>query len=165
MPRVPFNSLPDQARIWVFASNEPLTGATADQLLTEVDGFLDQWKAHGQPLRAARDWREDQFLTIGIDPTAEQASGCSIDGLFRALQQLERSIGSRLVGGGRVFYRDATGTPRVASPLDFEALASSGAVSADTPVFDLTLVALSDWRRRFEVPARESYLRSSLAVR
>ncbi len=161
MPLVAFDSLPENARIWVFASNDPLSDATADRLLTEVDRFLDQWKAHGMPLRAARDWRENHFLTVGIDPTAEQASGCSIDGLFRTLQQLERVVGSRLVGGGRVFYRGADGAPAVASREEFESLAERGQLSGDTPVFDLSLVALEDWRRRFETSARETYLKKS----
>src|SRR3569623_2712843 len=104
MPLVPFDSLPDSARLWVFASDTPLSGAVADTLLASVDGFLANWTAHGTPLQCARDWRAARFLAVGGDVTAENASGCSIDGLFRILQQLEREIGTRLVGGGRVFY-------------------------------------------------------------
>jgi hypothetical protein len=106
---VPFSDLPDNARIWIFGSDNPLNGAVADTLLAEVDSYLDQWKAHGFPLRAAREWRDHRFLIIGIDPTVEQASGCSIDGLFRSLQGMQKSIGAQLVGGGRVFYRDSAG--------------------------------------------------------
>jgi hypothetical protein len=160
MPLVSFDDLPSSARIWVFGSDTPLIGAPAETMLAEVDRFLDQWKAHGMPLRAARDWREDRFLTVGIDPTVEQASGCSIDGLFRALQQLERVIGTRLVGGGRVFYRDRSGVPARATREEFESLAERGEVSGDTHVFDLTLTSLDDWRRRFESPARESFLKA-----
>jgi hypothetical protein len=161
MPLVPFDALPDDARIWVFASDLPLVGAPADTLLAAVDQFLAGWKAHGMPLRAARDWREDRFLTVGIDPTAEQASGCSIDGLFRALQQLERVVGSRLVGGGRVFYRDASGAPALASRDEFESLAEQGSVTTETKVFDLSLTSLADWRRRFEGPAGDTFLKSA----
>ena len=96
MPIVPFESLPDNARVWVFASDQPLSGAVADTLLAAVDRFLAEWKAHGVPLPCARDWRDDRFLAIAVDVNTENASGCSIDGLFRTLQQLERSIGTRL---------------------------------------------------------------------
>src|SRR5258708_25662393 len=105
MPIVPFRELPDSARIWVFASDRELPGAPADTLLAAVDAFLAGWKAHGVPLRCAREWRDDRFLAVGVDVTAENASGCSIDGLFRTLQQLQREIGAQLVGGGRRFYR------------------------------------------------------------
>jgi len=72
MPIVPFASLPDSARVWVFASDQPLTGAAADTLLAAVDGFLAAWRAHGLPLRCARDWRDGRFLAIGVDVDIEK---------------------------------------------------------------------------------------------
>src|ERR1041384_3105531 len=95
---VPFSDLPGSSRIWIFGSDKPLNGAVVDTLLAEVDSYLDQWKAHGFPLKAAREWRDNRFLIIGIDPTVKQASGCSIDGLFRSLQLLQRTVGAQLVG-------------------------------------------------------------------
>src|SRR5258708_6404279 len=109
MPIVPFDTLPDSARVWVFASDRPLDGDRANELLAAVDEYLATWSAHGVPLRCGREWRDARFLAIGVDITAENASGCSIDGLFRRLQQLEQSLGSRLVGGGRVFFRTQSG--------------------------------------------------------
>src|SRR5437868_11412625 len=123
MALVPFSDLPPSARIWIFGSDKPLSGAVADTMLAEVDAYLDQWKAHGFPLRAAREWRDNRFLIIGIDPTAEQASGCSIDGLFRALQQLQTTIGAQMVGGGRVFYRDPAGATQAVARDEFATLA------------------------------------------
>ena len=158
MPAVTFESLPASARVWVFASDRALRGSEAESLLKEVDAFLAQWKAHGHPLTCAREWRDDRFLAIGVDPTAEQASGCSIDGLFRGLQSLERSLNTRLVAGGRVFYRDASGAPQVASRTEVPSK-----VSASTPVFDTSITAMSDYRSRFESPARESWVSSLLS--
>src|SRR5881628_113840 len=135
MPKVSFDQLPPQARVWVFASDRPLEDDDARTLLDEVDRFLAQWKAHGAPLRSAREWKDEQFLAIGVDPTVEQASGCSIDGLFRGLQALERTLGTRLVAGGRVFYRDAKGRAQLAAREELSKLAAAGVVGDDTPVF------------------------------
>ena len=152
MPIVPFDHLPDSARLWVFASDRELAGAPSDTLLAGVDGFLAEWKAHGVPLRCARDWRLDRFLAIGVDVEAENASGCSIDGLFRVLQQLQREIGAQLVGGGRVFYRTRAGV-EASSREDFSARVKRGEITAATPVFDTSLTDAGAWRSRFEVPA------------
>ena len=160
MALVPFSALPDDARIWIFGSDKPLTGAVVDTLLAEVDSYLDTWKAHGFPLRAAREWRDDRFLIIGIDPTAEQASGCSIDGLFRSLQHLQQSIGAQLVGGGRVFYRDPAGATHSVARDEFSTLASSGKIGPKTPVFDTSLTQLAAWRSKFERPLAESWAAS-----
>ncbi len=152
MPIVPFSQLPDSARLWIFASDHELTGESADAVLGTVDDFLSAWKAHGVPLVCARDWRDNRFLAIAVDVNAENASGCSIDGLFRALQQLERTVGSRLVGGGRVFYRTSDGIETV-SRDQFIDRVKRGDVAKTTPVFDTGLSAADGWRTRFEQPA------------
>jgi hypothetical protein len=152
MSIVPFEALPPSARVWIFASDRQLDGATADTLLAAVDRFLADWKAHGTPLRAARDWRDGRFLAVGVDVTAEQASGCSIDGLFRTLQQLERELGSRLVGGGRVFYRTQAGI-ETATREEFAERIRQGEVARETPLFDTSITGAADWRSRFEAPA------------
>lgn len=157
MPRVTFSDLPDNARVWVFASDRPLGPDESKMLLSEVDAFLDQWAAHGAPLRNSREWRENQFLVIGVDPSVEQASGCSIDGLFRSLQQLGSRFGTSLVAGGRVFYRDERGTPRMTPRPEAKAV-----VRADTPVFDTSLTDAGSYRTRFEQPARSTWVASLL---
>ena len=158
MPRTSFDQLPTQARVWVFASDRPLTDAESDRLLTEVDAFLDQWKAHGAPLRSAREWRDNRFLAIGVDPREEQASGCSIDGLFRGLRQLEQQLGTALMAGGRVFYRDAGGAPTMAQRSRIAELRDEGALSEDSRVFDTTITDAGSWRERFERPARDTWV-------
>ena len=163
MPIVSLSMLPDESRVWIFGADDPLHGEWSARLLGEVDHFLAQWKAHGVPLSCARDWRDDHFLTVGVDTTQESASGCSIDGLFRTLQALERALGTRIVAGGRVFYRDAGGGVRTASRTEFSALAERGVISPDTAVFDTSLTMLGDWRSRFEAPARAAWTAPLLA--
>jgi hypothetical protein len=158
MPIVPFDSLPDASRVWVFGSDRALSGADTDRLLAEVDRFLEQWKAHGVPLVCARDWRDEHLLTIGVDSTREDASGCSIDGLFRVLQAMERPLSARLVGGGRVFYRDDEGRVQCAARSELAQLAATGGVTNATPVFDTGLTSAGEWRERFEAPARDTWV-------
>jgi hypothetical protein len=148
-----FETLPDSARVWVFASDRELVGAPADTLLAEVDRFLADWRAHGVPLRSARDWRENRFLVIGVDVNEENASGCSIDGLFRVLQELQREIGAQLLGGGRVFYRSSGGAVETATREDFAARAKRGEITPATAVFDTSLTEAGALRTRFEQPA------------
>ena len=163
MPVVSFDSLPADARVWVFAADRPVTGAAAERLLGEVNAFLARWQAHGTPLTCAREWRDDRFLAVGVDQSAAGASGCSIDGMFRLLQSLERSLGASLVGGGRVSYRDGVGEIRSASRDEFSELAASGRVTPETPVFDATVATHDDWRGRFEVRAGEAWTASLLS--
>jgi hypothetical protein len=157
MPRVGFDSLPANARLWVFAAERPLDVQERERLLTLVDGFLDQWKAHGVPLAAARDWRYDRFLLIGVDESAAGASGCSIDAMVHQLATLERSLGVELLDHGPVLFRRADRIERLPRPA-FNDLARRGDVSSDTIVFNNTVTRVGDVREgRWETRASASW--------
>lgn len=157
MPRVEFSALPDSARVWVFGASSPVTGVEQDALFSAVDAHLEAWRAHGVPLVCARDWKHDRFLAIGVDEEATGASGCSIDGLFRVLATIESAIGTSLVGGGTVFWRDQGGAIRATSRTAFQTAAGDGEVDDSSIVFDTTVDTVGAWRARFETSAAESW--------
>ena len=164
MPRMDFSELPLDARIWIFGSDRPLTTDAERALLAEVDGFLERWAAHGEPLRSAREWRDGRFLVIGVDHTQAHASGCSVDGLFRAFQRLEPEIDARLLGGGRVFYRTQSGEIASVARDDLKARIAAGEITSDTMMFDTTLTSLRDYRGGFERPVRDSWMARAVAA-
>ncbi|MFN8669005.1 MAG: hypothetical protein U0164_17620 [Gemmatimonadaceae bacterium] len=157
MPQVSFERLPDDARLWIFGASDALNGDASEALLRLVDEYLARWQAHGEPLTCGRDWRDGRFLAIGVDQRAAGASGCSIDALYRSLQQLERALGTSLLAGGRVFYRDAAGQVQCVDRATYAARARDGRIGSDTPVFDTTLTNAGDYRARFERPASSSW--------
>ena len=145
MPRVTFDQLPDDARLWIFPAERPLSEAEQAQLLTEVDRFIGQWGAHDVPLIAARELRYDRFLFVAVDQRNTGPSGCSIDALFRQTQALEQEIGIELVNHAPVVFRQGSAIERV--PRDrFAELATTGKVNFETTVFDNTLTSVGDLR-------------------
>lgn len=149
--------MPSSARVWVFGSASPIAGAARDALLQAVDRHLAQWKAHGVPLVCAREWREDRFLAIAVDEAATGASGCSIDGLYRVLTDLEQTLATSLLDASAVFWRDHDGQVKAGSRAAFRSSAASGDVSASTPVFDTTVNTVAAWRDGFERPAEQTW--------
>ena len=165
MPLVPFETLPDSARVWVFGSDRPLSEEATQTLMTAVEQYLAEWNAHGEPLTAAYEWRFGRLLVIGVDQRTAGASGCSIDGLFRVLQKLEPQLGARLLGGGRVFYRDNHGEVQSAERHELKAMLDSGAIRENSVVFDTSLTDLGSLREGFERPARKSWAAGMLALK
>lgn len=157
MPLVKLENLPDDARTWVFGADKTLEATASETLLSEVDRFLSQWKAHGSPLTVGRDWKYGRFLTVAVDQSTAGASGCSIDGLFRTLKALEPKLGASLVTSGLVFYRDAGGAIRSVDREGFTALSAEGKIQHGTGVFDPTVTTLGEWRARFELDAGRSW--------
>ncbi len=157
MPRIAFDQLPPDARLWIFAAERPLSTAESTRILEETDAFISQWMAHGVPLSAGRDLRHNQFVLVGVDERAAGVSGCSIDALVRRMQQLESVLGLELINNGPVLYREGESVVRV--PRDrFAELAASGTVSPSTRVFDNTVTRVGDLLAgKWEVKAAESW--------
>ncbi len=155
-----FSRLPDSSRLWVFGAGRPLSPEEESRLLSSVDGFLEGWKAHGCPLVAAREWLYHRFLLVGIDDQVTPPSGCSIDALVSSLRVLEADLGTEIIGGASVWYRQngPEGEIRRISRSAFKELAENGLVSGDTIVFDLSLTRVGELREgRWESSARQSW--------
>ncbi len=159
MPRIEFDALPDDARLWIFAADRPVTGSDAETLLERVDHFLDGWNAHGHPLTGARRWDGDRFLFVAVDERTAPPSGCSIDALHRVLKDFEAEGGVGLTDHIDVLWRDPDGRVVRTSRPDFTRLAREGTVSLETSVFDTTLTRKADLVGGFEVPAGDAWHR------
>jgi hypothetical protein len=157
MPRIPFDQLPPDARLWIFAAERPLSATESSRVLEETDSFINQWMAHGVPLSAGRDIRHSRFVLVGVDERAAGVSGCSIDALVRRMQQLEGVLGLELVNNAPVLYREGDAIERV-SRERFAELAASGTVSRSTRVFDNTLTRVGDLLAgKWEVRAADAW--------
>lgn len=157
MSVVEFEDLPDSSRTWVFGSDSTLDESKSKVLMKEVDAFLHQWKAHGEELTTGRNWKYGRFLTVAVDQSTAGASGCSIDGLFRALKSLESKLGASLVNSGLIFYCDEDGQVQSVDRDQFAALGGEGKIGPRTRVFDATVTSLAEWRARFELDLKDSW--------
>jgi hypothetical protein len=165
MPIVDFGSLPDDARVWVYGSDRPMTADATREMQKEVEAFLKQWAAHGTPLHSAWAWDDGRFLTIAVDSSREGASGCSIDGLYRALKRLEPFIGASIVTSGLVYYRNHAGEICAVSREEFAELAKFHKVDGETEVFDLSVTTVGEWKARFRSQAANSWHASLMEER
>jgi hypothetical protein len=157
MPMVPFEVLPDESRLWVFAVERTLVEADQDNFLSAVDRFLETWAAHGVPLTCGRDFRRGRFLLVAVDETSAPPSGCSIDAMVGVMKDQERRLGLRILDNTPVWFVADGEVQRISRP-EFSRLAEEGAVGPDTVVFDNTVTRLKDVRAgRWEGPARESW--------
>lgn len=157
MPIVPFGTLPDESRLWVFGVDRTLAQAEQESLLSAVDLFLETWAAHGFPLTCGRDFRRGRFLLVAVDEASEPPSGCSIDAMVGVLRDQERRLGVRVLDNTPVWFVENGEVKRI-SRSEFSRLAEEGAVGPDTVVFDNTVTSLKDARSgRWEGPARASW--------
>jgi len=151
------SSLPDSSRIWIFPASRKLASNEASELLSILDTYLTDWKAHGAPVQAARELQYDQFVIIAADPEITAPSGCSIDDMTRAIKMLGEKFKIDFFGSMKIFYKEGDNV-RIASRSEFRSIAND-----ETIVFDTSLTSLADLRAgKWELPASQSWHRSLL---
>lgn len=152
------SQLPDEARIWLFGADRPLSESEVEALDRDLGAFMGAWAAHGSRLATAHAILEERFVVVAVDERAAGASGCSIDTMVRHLHTLEDRLGVGLVDSTPIWYRDPSGEIRSTSREAFRTGAAEGSITPDTTVFDLTVSTLGDLRGgEFERPVSESW--------
>lgn len=153
---VPFDTLPSDARIWIYPSNRPFTESELIALDEQLQAFVSQWAAHGAPLEASYKIMYDRFIIIAVNGAVNAASGCSIDASVQFIQSLETSFGVELLDKMNVTYRTGNYLAHK-SLIDFKKMAKDKAVNADTIVFNNLVNTVGEWHEYWEVPAHESW--------
>ena len=158
---MPFSNLPDTARLWIYATDRPLTDAEEADLTRRLEDFLDDWSSHGRAVEGHAEVREGRFVLLAAHLPGHangDVSGCGIDASVHVLEAFAQENELPWTSSLDVFYRDADGAVRNASRPDFQALSERGAVDRTTPVFDRDLKTVAALREgRFEHPAGESW--------
>lgn len=154
-----FSPLPDNARLWIYATAAPLDDATQSALLDRLSTFIDGWTSHEHPVEGAATVLHNRFLVIAATPKGGgDISGCGIDDLTRTVDNAASALSIDWVPSLDVLYRSSEGTVTAVSRRAFQERANDGSVTPETPVFDPSLTTLDALRAgAFEIPARESW--------
>ncbi len=153
---VTFQNLPNDARVWIFPSNRPFSELEISELNEAFSKFLQDWTAHGADLLAGFSLPYNRFIVIGLDQTAQNATGCAIDKLVHFVQQIETKFDVVLLDKMNVTYKQGAFLAHK-SLSDFKKMAQQHAVSKDTIVFNNLVDTKHDFDQFWEVPAKESW--------
>lgn len=153
---VEFNTLPDDARVWIFQASRSFSQEELGEVKNLLNEFIEDWTAHGSELRAGCEIRYNRFIVLALDQTITSASGCSIDASVDFIQQLEKKYDITLLDKMNVSYKQ--GDFVAYKPLaDFKKMAKQNAVSKNTIVFNNLVTNKLEYEEAWEVPASESW--------
>ena len=92
------------------------------------------------------------FLAAGVDKYTKEEKNKKNKNKNKKLARNKPKLGTSLLGGGRVYYRDRDGRVNAATRKTFGELAREGSIGADTPTFDTSVTTAVAWREEFERP-------------
>ncbi|MBT8184341.1 MAG: ABC transporter ATPase [Eudoraea sp.] len=153
---VPFETLPESSRIWIYQANRSFTELEVEEIEALLSSFITDWTAHGAALKAGFEIKYNRFIVLALDQQQASASGCSIDASVHFMQQLERKFNVDLLDKMNVSYKQ--GEYIAYKPLaDFKKMAKNRAVSRNTVVFNHLVANKGEYLTHWEVPASESW--------
>ena len=152
----PFDTLPDESKIWIYQSNRKLSDAEIAEIEEDLKAFIEEWSAHGTSLEASFLIKYNRFIILAVNQEVQQATGCSIDSSVDFIQQLESKYGIDLLDKMNVTYKQGEFLTHK-SLLDFKRMAKEKAVSENTIVFNNLVNTIEEWKENWEVPASESW--------
>jgi len=153
---VPFESLPEESRIWIYQSNRKLTDVEVEFITKETKSFLQQWTAHGSELEAGLEVKYNRFIVIGLNQSNASASGCSIDASVHFIQSLEKALGVDLLDKMNVTFYNGEFIAHK-SLIEFKEMAKKKSVSPNTIVFNNLVNTKEEYLEHWEVPAKDSW--------
>jgi hypothetical protein len=155
MSQPAFAALPDDARLWLVALARPME---ATELAPAMDALMGRWRHKGVQYAGAWTLLERRILAVAEPTLAAQPSGCAIDGMLRGVQEIARRLGTELVDPQAVLVR-LEGGLRAIPRAELEARLADGTLDGTTPVLDLALLTLGDFRSgRFERPLAGTWI-------
>jgi hypothetical protein len=155
---VPFEELPESARIWIYQADKILGSAPTDNIIRACENFCREWSAHNTPLKSSFKVLHNKFLILAVDEEYNIASGCSIDASVRFIQSVEQQLDINFFDRTQVaFLIDdnvyTTGLQSIKDEINH------GKIVSDTLTFNLQAQNIGEFQNNWLVPAQESWMK------
>ena len=153
---VPFDSLPEESKIWIYQSNRKFSDEEIGEIESDLQSFIENWSAHGTGLEASFQLKYNRFIIIAVNQEVQQATGCSIDSSVAFIQNLEQKYQVELLDKMNVTFKNGEHIAHK-SLIDFKRMAKEKAVTANTIVFNNLVNTIEEFNENWEVPAADSW--------
>lgn len=151
-----FQKFPDNARIWVYASNRILNQEEEAQITRSAASFLSSWTAHDIPVDATVDLLHHCFVVIAANVDTSDISGCGIDKSVAFIKALGQEMNLDFFDRMQIEVM-IDQHPVIGHKKDIAQWVLEGKVNADTLTFNKTIIHKKDFVNGFQIPVSSSW--------
>ena len=154
---IPFNQMPDYARVWVYQVNKDLTDSEVNTIQQILENQINAWAAHGADLAGAVQVLHNRFVIIAVDEMQNQASGCSIDASTRWLKELGLGMNLDFFDRSVSFiHNEMLKTTEIAK---IKSLVTEGILTPDTMILNNLVSNIQEFKSNWNIKASESWMK------
>ncbi|GEO03411.1 hypothetical protein AAE02nite_10750 [Adhaeribacter aerolatus] len=154
---IPFNQLPENARVWIYQASRTLTNAEVEAVHPLLSRFSTEWTSHGEMLQASAQIFHNRFLVLANNEDVNSPSGCSIDASVRFVKQLEEQLNVSFFDRTQLAFLKDNGVEVVPLKAIKEKI-STGELAAESLYFDNTVSTAGHIFNNWPKPAKETWL-------
>jgi len=153
---IPFNNLPDSARVWIYQSNREFNKEELNKINEILKEFNNTWNNHGEGLKSSFIVKYNRFIVLGIDENYHEASGCSIDSSVQVMKKIESEFDVELFDRMKTAFKVEENI-NIVSLADFQKYVKEDKINQDTIVFNNMVETVGDFKSKWEVSAKNSW--------
>lgn len=151
-----FNELPNNAKIFIYQTTSLFSEDQIEKIKSTLTEFLSGWAAHGKPLKGAYTIISKKFIVVGVDENQEKASGCSMDSLTHAIQEIESALGQNLMDRMQISYQK-DGKIQTTSLSKFKQKVKSGELNRNDKLYNNSVNQMDQFVSQWLQPIGDSW--------
>ena len=152
---VEFNSLSEEAKVWVYPSSRKFYPQEIDALKEKLQSFVEAWKKEDEDFKASFELKYDRFIVFSAEEDA-QLTNADIDQQVAFILQLQQEYEVELLDKMYVCFKQGEFI-QYKDVKEFKTLLKKKSVSAKTVVFDNLVQTKGELENYWEVPITESW--------
>ena len=153
------NNLPDSSKVWIYQSSKKFSANESEVINNKIKEFVRQWTSHKAGVVGDGKLLYNQFVVLMADESQVGVSGCSIDSSAHFVKALGNEYKANFFDRWNLAYikdGEVVGVHRD----DFERMLNTGEINDETIVFNNLLHTKGDFKTKWQVPYRESWLKN-----
>jgi hypothetical protein len=154
---IPFDKMPDYARIWVYQANKNLSETEVNFIQQHLENQVNQWAAHGAALVGAIQVLHNHFVVVAVDEMQNHASGCSIDASTRWLKDLGADMNIDFFDRSVAFVHD--NEIKTVEMLKIKTLVAEGILTPETLIFNNLVPNIGEFKNAWQVSVINSWVK------
>ncbi len=157
------NSLPANARVWVYQSNRSFTPQEIAGIEPKLKDFVNQWTSHKVGVEGDGAVLYNRFIVLMADEEKVKLGGCSIDSSVHFIKGLEKEYGLNFFDRWNIAYLQG-GIVLSCNRPEFEKLVEEGKVTDDTIVFNNLVSTKQQLQTSWQITYGKSWLKNLAPV-
>ncbi|QSE98268.1 hypothetical protein [Fulvivirga lutea] len=153
---VSFDSISDNARLWVYQSSRELTTEEIAKIEPLLEQFINQWTAHGNNLQASYKIYYNRFIALAVDENLHNATGCSIDSSVNFMRSLAQNLNVDLFDRTQIAFKE-NDEIKIESLNNFKNKVKSGELATEVMVFNNAISLKKELEEKWILPLAESW--------